>query len=338
MQTSDSPRFASPVTLLKKLAFTGDGAVLLHATKQQVFVWDVKNTRLCGTVDGELLGIAEDGQTFITRLSDQNWVKRDIQARSGIGRQSFLADPIPVSRFALWHTMSCAQLQFASISPETYSLHQRFHVLADRYRHLVRLDDIFGVIPSRTLDLEPATHEHAILENWLITPDDQYLAVIYYVSGGGFDWNGGVCVRLDNGQKVYSFDGGRDDFPPYLYFSPEHRWLMSPSSSTLSLYDLATGHRLSRLRSGLSVICAHPIEPFWVDVNATRSKISLRNLAQPNTSVWEIEPDSEALDVEFHPEGRSLAIALSSGSVELRDVKTGRLNGVLNSHTSTNIP
>lgn len=110
MQTSDSPRFASPVTLLKKLAFTGDGAVLLHATKQQVFVWDVKNTRLCGTVDGELLGIAEDGQTFITRLSDQNWVKRDIQARSGIGRQSFLADPIPVSRFALWHTMSCTQL------------------------------------------------------------------------------------------------------------------------------------------------------------------------------------------------------------------------------------
>jgi hypothetical protein len=261
-QTTDAPRFASPTTLLKKLAFTRDGTTLLHSIQRQVFVWDLPKARLRGVVDGELFGIADDGNTFITHQVNQDWVKRDIAARSGEGRQSFLTDPIPEPQFTLWDAVLCQPLNFASISPDTYPLYQRFHGMADRYQHIIRLDDVFGVIPSRTIDLQTVIHEGAILENWLIAPDNQHLAVVYYVSGGGFDWNGGVCVRLDDGQKAYSFEGGRDDFPPYLYFSREHHWLMSPYGSALNIYDLTTGSRSYKIPTNYAVICAHPTKWF----------------------------------------------------------------------------
>lgn len=337
-QIADAPRFASPAALLKKLAFTRDGTTLLHSVQQQVFVWDVEDARLRGVVDGELFGVADDGNTFITRQIDQDWVKRDIAARSGEERQSFLTDPIPEPRFALWDVMLCKPLDFANVSPDVYPPHQRFHGMADRYRHIVRLDDVFEIAPSRTLDLQPATHADAILENWLIAPDDQHLAVVYYVSGGGFDWDGGVCVRLDDGQEAYSFEGGRDDFPPYFYFSHEHRWLMSPSGSTLNIYDLTTGNRLSKLQSNISVVCAHPSEMLLAEVSYIGSKISLRNLEQPDTPVWEVKLVSEALEVEFHPDCERLAVLLKSGGIEMRSVKTGYLAGKLQLDTPKNMP
>ncbi|HRE48502.1 MAG TPA: WD40 repeat domain-containing protein [Aggregatilineales bacterium] len=338
-QTTDVPRFASPAALLKNLAFSRDGATLLHSVQQQVFVWDVENARLRGVADGELFGIADDGKTFITRLMDQDWVKRDIAARSGEGRQTFLTDPIPEPQFTLWDAVRCEPLGFASISPDTYPLHQRFHGMADRYRHLIRLDDVFGVIPSRTIDLQTTIHEDAILENWLIAPDNQHLAIIYYVSGGGFDWNGGVCVRLDDGQEAYHFDGGRDGFPSYLFFSREHHWLMSPYGSTLNIYDLTTGNRtrIHELPSGFSVVCAHPVEMLLAETRFD-SSISLRDMEQPDSAVRRIKLASQALEIEFHPNGERLAVALKSGGIEIRKVKTGRLAGKLQLDTPKNMP
>lgn len=94
-QTSHTPHFASPTTLLKKLAFTLDGTTLLHSVQQQVFVWDVEEAHLRGVVEGELFGVADNGATFVTRQINLGWVKRDVATRSGAGRQSFLADLIP---------------------------------------------------------------------------------------------------------------------------------------------------------------------------------------------------------------------------------------------------
>lgn len=322
-QTPNPPRFASPVTLLKRLAFTG-GRTLLHSIQQQVFVWDVRNARLRGAVRGELFGVANDGNTFITRLVDQAWIERDIQARSGFGRQRFLTDAVPVPRFMLWDTARGSQLKFTGVEPDVYSPHQRFHGLADRYNQMVRLDDVFRVIPSRILDLQPATHEAGILENWMITPDDQHLAVIYYVSGGGFDWNGGVCVRLEDGKTAYRFDGGRDDFPPYLYFSPENRWLMSPVDSKVNVYDVSTGTQLNTIPACASVMSAHR-NGLLAEVNGTRSAVRLRSITQPEVTLWEAHFTPKVLDVEFHPDGEWLAVSLTGGDIELRNVKTGRL-------------
>lgn len=318
-----TPRFASPATLLGKLAFTRDGTRLLHSIQQQVFVWDMAKTHLRGVVNGELCGVADDGKTFITRRIDQAWVKRDIQARSGFGRQSFLIDPIPEPSFALWEVEHGTPLEFASASPAAYPLHQRTHVMADRYQQVVRLEDVFGISPSRMLDLQSATHEDALLENWLVTPDDQQLAVIYYVSGGGFDWNGGVCVRLEDGQKTYTFEGGRDAFPPYLYFSRKHHWLMSPSGSTLHLYDLSTGNHLNKLPSRVSIATAHPHAMLLVVANGL--KITLWSLEPSNTPLWEIKAPADVVDVAFHPQGEQLVIALNTGMMEIRAVKNGRL-------------
>lgn len=319
------PHFASPTTLLKKLAFTLEGTTLLHSVQQQVFVWDVKAVHLRGVVDGELFGVADDGKTFITRQIDPAWIERDIAARSGAGRQSFLADTILEPRFTLWDVALLKRLNFVSTSPRLYPPHQRFHMMADRYRHLIQLNDVFGIAPPRILDLQSATHEEGILENWLIASDDQHLAIIYYVSGGGFDWNGGVCVRLEDGQKAYSFEGGRDDFPPYLYFSRKHHWLISPYGSTLTIYALADGTRLHKIHSPVSSAAAHPSEMLLAEISDTRSKISLRDVEHPNTPVWEVKQVSEALDVEFHPDSEKLAVSLKNGSVEIRSVKTGQL-------------
>jgi WD40 repeat protein len=66
--------------------------------------------------------------------------------------------------------------------------------------------------------------------------------------------------------------------------------------------------------------------------------IRLWDVEQPNSPVQRFSPASTSLDVEFHPDGERLAVALKSGGIEMRKVKTGRLAGKLQFDTPNNLP
>jgi hypothetical protein len=319
------PRFTSFSTIIKQLAFTCDGSTLFHWTPQRTFVWEIDQRRRRGSAAGELFGTADDGKTFITRVIDQAWVQRDIHARSGYRRQAFVTDPVPPPRFTLWDVVTGVSLPFTPAAADGFPLHQRLHVMADRYHQQVQLVDVFGIIPLRTMDLQAATHGDALFENWVITPDDRHLAVIYYLSAGGFYWNGGVSVRLSDGEKVFSFEGGREDFPPHLYFSREHQWMLSPYSGNVNLYDLITGKHVVKFQSAASVISAHKTQKLLAEISSTRLSLRVRHLDRPDQILWEVAFTSQLCDVEFHPDGERIAVVLDTGSIELRAVKTGSL-------------
>ncbi len=361
--TSSVKHFPGLTRYIKRITISPDGAALLHTTDSQVTVWDTKNWGLSYSVTGSLIGVSTDGKTFLTRHVDKEYIRKDVATLSGAYRKEIGKYNDPPCTFKAWETQSGRELDLGKIAPETYQLHQRTSIFANRLEPTLKVKDLLGDDKSSILPL----HYDGLLENWIMTPDDQHIATIYYVSAGGFDTTVGHCVDAATGIAFYEFkvDSSPDSLPE-IYFSAEHKLMISNHTGSFTVYDLEIGEDLRYIsrcdeapyRVWGSCFAVNPCdkwqvatsyaqEPYmhwdddlrqkrqnWRAEEYTNSVVIL-NIADLSNEgkVERVLKQTDLIDdIEFFPDGDRIAVLLRCGNIHIWNIATGNIIATLSRH------
>lgn len=372
-QSEDIPAmpFPSLARQTKRLAITPDGAFLFHSknTGKETAIWDVKRHRLVHKLPGELIGLAKNGGTFLTRCVDKAYWRVDAAAiwNEPI-RRELETHREPLCTFHAWDTLGGRELNRSRVPPETYALHQRVSISANRYKTALKISDLLGAGGSQIMALRLTD---AGLETWAMAPDDMQIAVNYYVACG-FEADFGVCIDIQD-WSGFKFDPAlspTDSTMAWLYFSAPHNLLISGSA----IYELDTGRKLCQIRRydnppyrvhQASVVAVNPVDRWQVamsynveppvssaalewheDAEAHKQYIAWLSEHQKqyvhSVVIARIAEDSQEAqvnhvlkqksaieDIEFFPDGKSIAVLLQSGKIQILDTATGKTLGNL---------
>jgi hypothetical protein len=338
----------------KKLTITSDGMTLLHSASSQIGVWDIEKQQLRYSLPGSLVGVSIDGKTFLTRHIDEEYLRKDVATLSGFFRKEIDKNAEPSCTFKVWETKSGSELDLEKIVPETYQPYQRVSVFANRLEPALRIKELLGKDRSSK---EITLYFDGLIENWMMTPDNRHIVLVYYVSAGGFDATVGQCVDATTGKAAYEFEASSTaDSLPKIYFSTEHKLMISNHTGSFDIYELETGEHLHHISCFDEA--PHRVWGICFAVNPIDKRQLAISYGQEPYTYWDEElrqkrrdwraedyinsvvissvndPLNEARvitilkqrnpidDVEFFPGGERIAVLLSSGDICIWNIKT----------------
>jgi WD40 repeat protein len=201
---------------MRKLAFTPDGATLLHSTQSKnVAVWAIPDYRLRYTCPGSLIGVSRNGQTFLTKSKDA---------------------------CDAWETATGKRCALDELNPKDYDLHQRTVTSADELKMILQVQDLLVPALSTTIYVNYPKDCHPRLDAWAVAPNNQDIVVTYCGDVGGHDWAHGQCIDIARSKKRFELEVDRFQGEPVINFSAEHNLLvMSSDDGSCKVYDLLRG-------------------------------------------------------------------------------------------------
>lgn len=273
------------------LRFSGGGSLLFHGGYKSVRVWH--NQQFVAECPGSLVGIARDGQTFLTY---------DKESKS----------------FSAWQSNRGTQLAVSTLNPANYAANQRYLIEANRLT--LTFHDALGLELPRTQIMSQS--EYGVCDNWSLSPDGHLLAVAFVMDVGGHDAAWGECFERDEeGQfrKKYEFEVSRF-VEPFFSFCEPHPLLamvVSPGSSKLVLP--ATGKPIRRLAYGQ-----------WLAVNPINSDVIAVGQVGKGYVTWRLYNTQTQRDIQetqivlagvFHPQGDRITVLLKDHSIRIYDIE-----------------
>ncbi len=309
---------------MRKLAFTPDGATLLHSTRNKsVAVWAIPSYQLRYICPGSLIGVSRNGQTFLTKSKDT---------------------------FDAWETATGKQCALDELDPQDYDLHQRAVASADELERTLQVQDLLVPALSKTVYVNYAK---ARLDAWAVAPNNQDIVVIWYGDVAGHDWARGQCIDIARNMTRYEFEVNRFQGEPAINFSAEHNLLvMSSDDGSCKVYDLLRGRAIRQVWAEGSAHFAHvaAVSPqnqwllalsTWERSEESRSmlfSIQLQNTEKlirdgaivQHGKVERVIRETGPIDsLLFSPDGKYLASLVNEDAVHFWNAMTGRLSGIL---------
>lgn len=275
-----------------RLCFSSDGSYLLQSGYQSVRLWQAEH--LLAECPGRLMGIARDGQTFLTYD----------------GRRA---------TFAAWRSATGAALALTQVDPAQYAANQRYTITGKRLT--LTFHDALGREAAQEFTFPGS--DYASCENWALAPDGHLLAIAFFAEAGGHDAAFGQCfARRGAGhfEGVFEFEVNRFVSTPFVAFCEPHALLAVSTPDSLSLF-LTNGQLIREFEhetSGGDFIVIHP----------TKKEIGL---LQYTHNTWRLYDGSRSqdvreaqsiLDAAFHPDGQRVALLLNDQSIRLYHLET----------------
>lgn len=353
------PSFTGLSRNVKNLTITPNGRFLLYEGEHKLQIWEVAKKQLHAIIEGSLVGVANDGQTLITRYVDRKYFLEDMASRSGSFRQELDKFTEPPAVFTAWEIENGRKLNLADISPNTYQRHQRVAIFANRQDPALKIKELLGNNPSIT-KIELAFN--GILENWVMAPDNQHIILAFYQSAGGFDGWFVNCVDINTGAtKIrYQIENAAKSLPP-IYFSQQHKLMISNHPNHFDIYDLKSGTHLCKIdrfdeppyKFGGRCFAINPQDKTelaigyhqkahvrwhqelnsqqdWYLEDYVNSTIVYKlNLANKGDMVAILKHGIPIKDITFFPDGERVAVLLISGEIQVWHIKTKHILATL---------
>lgn len=225
------------------------------------------------------------------------------------------------------------------LDAEMFEIWQRCVITGQRFRLRLDVQDVFGVVPIRVVRIEQDPRYFPSVDSWALGPDNSSLVVTLSGEVSGEEWAAGLCMDLESGQRRFKFNVSRFQRVPPICLSPEHKLLLiGDNASHLSLYELETGNCIKEIYvGGFGMVTAlSPANPWLVAVNAWEpvtgtghSPFSVQLLdlmhvegeRMQRARVQAVTREAQTVEeLEFAPDGRTLAILLVDGTVHLWDL------------------
>ncbi len=298
---------------MKRLTITPDGNTLLASSRQNsLAVWDLSSMGKRFDLQGEPVGLDQEGKWLLLRNNDGV-----MGVRLDSGEQVGLQDLAP-NQFDIW---------------------QRCLVTGQRFRLRLDVQDVFGVLPVQILRIEQDPRYFPSMDSWALAPDNTSLVVTLSGEVAGEEWASGVCLDVESGQRRFKFNVSRFQRVPPICFSAAHKLLMiGDNACHLSLFDLVTGNCVREIYvGGFGMVTAiSPVNAWLAAVNAWepvagtgRSPFSVQLLdlmhvegeRMQRARVQAVSQQPQTVEeLEFAPDGRTLASLLVDGSVHVWDL------------------
>ena len=342
---------------VKRLVISPDGATLFHCVQHQTAVWDIEEARLRFQLEGELQGVSNDGQTFLSRHVDPAYLHKDVESLSNYRYQQELGRYLePPCVFRAWDTRTGQELALQDLSPATYRPAERTVVFANRMNPAFLIKDLLADTPPRIV---PGMDEGE-LENWLLAPDAEHIAAAYHVGAGGFDTTVGHCHALTSPQKGFDFKVYSSANSLHsIFFSVEHNLMLIHHDSSFDVYNLTTEKHLRTIswfnkppyrgwgskvvvnpKSRWQIAINHSELPYWGWNEELRQKghdwnpsdyansVLLADTSEDSNEaklITTFKQTAAITDIGFLPDGIRLAVLLDTGEICLWNTETGKV-------------
>ncbi|HRE48501.1 MAG TPA: hypothetical protein PLD47_12320 [Aggregatilineales bacterium] len=274
---------------INTLYSSGDGSLLFHGGYTSVRVWH--NQQFVAECPGRLVGIARDGQTFLTY---------DKESKS----------------FSAWQSDTGTQIAVSTLTPAGYAANQRYLIEANGLTLTFR--DALGLeLPKMHTMLQL---EFGACDNWSLSPDGHLLAIAFIMDVGGQDTAWGMCFeRGEDGQfqKKFDFPVNRFIYIPIVMFCEPYPLLAVSTPAATSLI-LTNGKPIRQFQCTGEFIAVSPVQQRHVLVHCGWKTWHFYEDEQKR----EIEESQKILAGAFHPGGNRIAILLKDHSIRIYDIET----------------
>jgi WD40 repeat protein len=298
---------------MKRLVIPRGGDILLASSRQnQISVWDIATASRRFTLDGQPVGIDRNGGVLLYQLEDGT---KGCDLSGG------------------------AEIPISQLDADLFEPSQRCVVRGQRFRMRLEIDDVFHQLPLRVVMITQDSRYFPSLDSWALSPDNTSLVATLSGEVSGEEWASGVCMDLETGQRRFKFSVNRFQRIPPICFSPEHKLLMiGDNSCHLSIFNLETGQPVREIYiGGFGMVSAiSPANPALAAVNAWEpvlgagnSPFSVHLLDLQHLQgermlrarmVAVIHAPQSVEELEFAPDGRSLAVLLVDGTILIWDL------------------
>lgn len=275
-----------------RLCFSSDGSYLLQSGYKSVRLWQAE--RLLAECPGRLMGMARDGQTFLTYDG-------------------------PRATFAAWRSAAGTALELAQVDPAQYAANQRYYIT--RKGLTLTFHDALGREAAQ--DFTFPGSDYASCDNWALSPDGHLLAIAFFAEAGGHDAAFGQCFarhKAGHFERIFEFEVDRFVSTPVVAFCEPYALLAVSTPNSLSLF-LTNGKLIREFDyelSGGKFIAIHP----------TKKEIGLLQYAHHTWRLFagsrreDVQEAQSILDAAFHPDGKRVALLLNDQSIRFYDIET----------------
>ncbi len=332
---------------IKRLAFADNDLALLQSTiipytpfrfvreNTAVAVWDLDTFTLRFTCSGILIGVSEDGSTFLTHhLPHTNKPQRN--------------------EVKGWDAKTGQEIPLDDIDPDSYTFQQRTVVYLDKTaKNCPRMADVLTGKTSNPIQFVTTKGAPESVDSSAVSPNGRFLLATILGEAGGHDWMRGSGTtlltgggRIALGNRRVTFKANRFVTDALFEFSTEHNLLgMSDGNSSLAVYDLTQWQHLYSLYipDFRYRVAFYPQRPLQMAVSTEKfsserkksfqikiveAKPPAANNRQGTVNVLSVleEPNS-VQRLLFHPDGVHLA-SLLGGKVHWWNVETQKREAV----------